>query len=185
MTEFDKLPFPDPNIKTLFYAGIGARKTPVVIRSQMTWVAEILAKNGYTLRSGGAEGADTAFEWGAGEKCQIFFPYDATPRTIAIAKEIHPKPNDLGESGLKLMARNTLQVFGGDLDSPVNFVLCWTPDGCEHWDTRTRETGGTGQAIEMASRKGIPVINMFNGDWKLRLQELLNIEFPDGKDKHL
>lgn len=66
-------------------------------------------------------------------------------------------------------------IFGKNLDTPVDFVLCYTKDGCEHYVERGSQTGGTGQAIELASRKYIPVINLANKDWKLKLKQTLNI----------
>ena len=47
-----------------------------------------------------------------------------------------------------------------DLNTPSEFVICWTPDGSE--GTTTRETGGTGQAIRMAKKRGIKVMNLAN-----------------------
>jgi predicted Rossmann fold nucleotide-binding protein DprA/Smf involved in DNA uptake len=43
------------------FTGIGSRKTPPEILAQIEKIAEIAAASGWTLRSGGAEGADTAF----------------------------------------------------------------------------------------------------------------------------
>ena len=54
------------------------------------------------------------------------------------------------------MARNTYQVLGLDLMSPVDFVICWTPLG--------RDDGGTGQAIRIANAHNIPVYNTRNKD---------------------
>lgn len=48
-----------------FYAGVGARKTPQYILAFMTTVAKALTERGWVLRSGGADGADSAFEEGA------------------------------------------------------------------------------------------------------------------------
>lgn len=47
-----------------YYTGIGSRSTPKEIKELMTTLGTCLAENGWTLRSGGAEGADTAFEQG-------------------------------------------------------------------------------------------------------------------------
>lgn len=47
------------------YAGIGSRQTPDDILELMHRIGSTLAINGFTLRSGGAVGADTAFEQGA------------------------------------------------------------------------------------------------------------------------
>lgn len=50
------------------------------------------------------------------------------------------------------MARNTCQVLGLNLDSPVKAVICYTPGGSG--------SGGTGQAIRIAQAYKIPVIDM-------------------------
>lgn len=72
------------------------------------------------------------------------------------------------------MARNGHQVLGATLDQPVSFVLCWTPDGAESEAQRTRDTGGTGQAIALASRHGIPVFNLANRGALNRVAALLH-----------
>lgn len=180
--EFDLLPA--PAARTMAYAGVGSRRTPPDALAQMTRLAARLAARGYTLRSGGAQGADLAFEAGAGDLKEIFpGTAKAGPRELAVAREVHPSPPALDRARnpafvWNLMARNTNQVFGRALDSPVDFVLCWTPDGIEHHLERTRDTGGTGQAIEMASRKGIPVINMNRPGWRDRLLLVIG---PDGR----
>lgn len=46
------------------YTGVGSRSTPKKIYEMMVEVAYKLSGQGYTLRSGAAEGADTAFEIG-------------------------------------------------------------------------------------------------------------------------
>ena len=50
---------------TLIYAGIGSRATPESVLADMTKMATWLARTGWHLASGGAEGADTAFAGGA------------------------------------------------------------------------------------------------------------------------
>lgn len=51
-------------MKSKTYTGVGSRETPEEIMQLMERIAYKLAKDGYTLRSGGAEGADTAFYQG-------------------------------------------------------------------------------------------------------------------------
>ena len=46
---------------TLIYAGIGARATPDGVLADMEVMAGWLARTGWTLSTGGADGADTAF----------------------------------------------------------------------------------------------------------------------------
>jgi hypothetical protein len=174
ITSFSDLPTYKPGQKNMTYAGIGSRQTPPAIIKKMTEIANWLVSKGYTLQSGGAEGADRAFEAGAGNKKNIFYAKDATPVTLQIASEIHPKWSALKSDFVrKLMARNTFQVFSRNLNQPVDFVLTWTPDGMENSSERSIQSGGTGQAIDMASRKGIPVVNMNRSGWEGKLRSIL------------
>lgn len=181
---FDSLPFKS-NKQNYIYAGIGSRKIPIHIATEMTNIASYLENIGYKLRSGHAIGSDLAFENGVKNEInkEIYLANSVKTNSIVlkIAREIHPNPKSLdlipnSQYVWNLMARNTYQVFGIDLTIPVDLILCWTPDGIIHYKDRTRATGGTGQAIELASRKNIPVINMFNDNWKGQLEKLLNNE---------
>ena len=60
------------------------------------------------------------------------------------------------------MIRNVYQVLGKDLNTPSEFVICWTPDGAETANERSIKTGGTGFAIALADSLGIPVYNLAN-----------------------
>jgi len=171
---FDALPAYTGDTNT--YAGVGSRQTPANVQQVMGRVALVLGKNGKHLNTGNAKGADTAFATGARGKKTIYTPKDATDQTRTIAKEVHPNPKSLSGYVLDLQARNTNQVFGKDLDTPVDFLLAWTPNGETRADQRyyggkddPNNTGGTGQAIALADLKGIPVINMKNIGW---LEEL-------------
>ncbi len=173
---------------TFRYAGIGSRSTPPAVLDKMTRIAERLAARepwGYALLSGGANGADSAFEAGADAK-EIYLPWKgfngrahsaiSLPNSDAyrVAAEMHPGWKRLDEPARALMARNSHQILGADLRSPVDFVVCWTPDGCENGATRTRETGGTGQAIALADRWGVPVFNLRHGQGALnRIRDFL------------
>ena len=142
-----------------------------------------LALLGFTLRSGAADGADHAFENGCNlagnligsefEPCrkEIYLPWagfngsqSALHYIPSEAFEIAADIYGVGWKHLKLavkklMARNILQVMGIGLDEPSTFVLCWTRDGCNTADARTKETGGTGQAIAYADEMNIPIFN--------------------------
>lgn len=173
------LPFHVPLQQRMIYAGVGSRETPPEMLATMTKVAKRLDELGYILYSGGAAGADMAFERGAAKK-RIFFALQATndERAQELVNEVHPFPSALRQYPRDLMARNAYQVFGKEMDTPVDFVLCWTPDGVEHHEQRKHSTGGTGQAISLASLKGIPVVNMANPDWKNKLKLLVMPDIP-------
>lgn len=134
------------------YAGIGSRETPEHILNQMHAIAVELQARGFTLRSGGAAGADTAFERGAGIRKEIYRPEHVTPEALALAEKHHPAWHRCSDHAKLLLARNGFQVLGPDLRSPSLFVVCWTKDG--------KASGGTGQAIRIAEHHGIPVFNL-------------------------
>lgn len=152
------------------YAGIGSRDSPPRIIELMTDIGEYLAKKGYILRSGGADGADTAFEKGcdaARGKKEIYLPWrsfnnnlsplcSVTPAAMDLAELYHPAYEKLSHSSKLLMARNGFQVLGRDLQTPVRFIVCYTLDA--------QVIGGTGQALRIAMDRKIPILNL--GDRK-------------------
>jgi hypothetical protein len=154
----------------------------------MSQLAVRLADAGYILRSGAADGADTAFEQGcneAGGPKEIFLPwkgfnnntsmlYEQHPDSFKLAGQIHRGWNHLLPSVRKLMARNMHQVLGIDLKTPSAFVVCWTPDGCTSIEHYTERTGGTGTAISLASSLDIPVFNLHHPKALSRLVEFIS-----------
>lgn len=179
-----------PAVSLPTYAGIGSRETPPEILRLMSRVAMRLADRGYVLRSGGAAGADAAFEAGSGFASEIYLPwrgfndhesplFEPTADAFKLAANLHPNWSRLDERSRCLMARNGHQVLGLDLRSPVDFVVCWTPDGCETEAQRGHRTGGTGQAIALANRHDIPVFNLANPDALERIKARLD-EVVDG-----
>lgn len=170
------------------YTGIGARKTPEPVLKKMRDFGSVLARLGYTLRSGAAAGADTAFETGcfsAMGKRDIYLPWphfnnhpsplhQVSQDALKMAEDYYPYGwTSLTQGVKKLMARNMYQVLGSELDSPSDLVICWTPDGARTKEERTRSTGGTGQAIACASDNGIPVFNLFNNNEDERIIDFL------------
>lgn len=149
-----------------YYAGIGSRQTPEPVMRRMTTTAYALHLLGWTLRSGGAEGADTAFaaDVPVANK-QIFLPWKGfngcahgilpsdPDWATKIALKFHPRWESLSRAARALMIRNTCQILGrqeGDVRS--SFVICWTKDG--------KASGGTGQALRIAHYYEVPVFNM-------------------------
>lgn len=149
------------------YAGIGARATPEPILLEMQSIAMRLALAGWVLRSGLAAGADTAFDKGrsvVGGRAVLRTRTDWQP-AIDHAAQFHPAWDRCSDIAKALHARNSLVMLGDWLDKPVSFVVCWTPDGAV--------TGGTGQALRIATAYGIPVFNLAADGAAARLWEWL------------
>lgn len=170
------------------YAGIGSHLTPPRVGARMRATAVRLEALGWTLYSGGnghprassasPDGADAWFESGVRDpaNARIFLPWAGAfghpsplhhvdERAHTIARTYHPAYHRLSSAGRLLMARNSYQVLGPDLDDPVAFVVCWTPDG--------QASGGTGQALRIAADHDIPVFNLHDGTAMDRLAEFI------------
>ena len=156
------------------YAGIGSRQTPAYVIDDMVHIGK-LAAGGWILRSGAAQGADAAFEKGCdlqhGEK-EIYLPWynfndhpslltSPSDEALQLASNIHPAYKSLPDPVKRLLARNMHQILGKDLNTPVRCVICWTPNGQLNKKQYTRQSGGTGSAIALASDWDIPVFNLF------------------------
>jgi hypothetical protein len=155
-----------------YYVGVGARNTPPQVLDWMERTGEMLARYGYTLRSGGAFGADSAFEKGCDKafgKKEIFLPWkgfqykegivvsEDDSFAFHLAENFHPAWDKLSPAAKKLMARNTRQIFGPPGESlecceeRSAFLVCYTDGG--------QIKGGTGQALRMAEALKIPIFN--------------------------
>lgn len=145
-----------------FYTGVGSRKTPANILAIMQKLAQKLALDGWILRSGGAKGADSAFEFGAAEFKNIYYANDANQASMDIAAKFHPAWDRCSIYVKKLHGRNSFQVLGSNLDIPSAFLVCWTQDACTHHASRSYSTGGTGTAISIAESYGVKIFNLAN-----------------------
>lgn len=154
-------------MEKLIYAGIGSRKTPTDVCELMSSLASQLRKLGWHLRSGHADGADKAFEAGAGAEAEIFLPWSGFDKTQAggkfivpditanherIAREHHPNWSACSQGAKLLHIRNVCQVLGADLKTPSRMVICWTPNG--------QRGGGTGQALRIADSFHVPIFDL-------------------------
>lgn len=139
-----------------YYVGIGSRATPQDILDYMTKAAGLLEKMGYILRSGGADGADKAFENGVLSPMNkvILRPKHATLESLNLASRIHPMWTACNSYAQALHGRNCQIIIGEHLDKPAEFVLCWTLDGAER--------GGTRTGLVLAKQMGIPTFNLAN-----------------------
>ncbi len=169
------------------YAGIGSRETPLVICGLMEQIGDELEDRGYTLRSGAAGGADSAFEERVEDLKEIYLPWvgfngrlrvegiiapdlSNWEQALEISEEAHPNWGRCSEGARKLLTRNVYQVLGKDLDTPCEFIICWTKDG--------KASGGTGQALRMADVWEIPVFNLRRSEDLSTVCKALGIEKP-------
>lgn len=171
-----------------YYTGVGSRGTPPEVMKLISEIAFKLELDGYTLRSGGADGADSAFEEGCYKLKDIYIPWrgfmdrgsaiipEKDRRSVykkaeAIALEFHPNPEAIkGKPALKLHTRNVFQVLGDDLETPSDFVILWAPpykDGV---------TGGTNMAYQIAAANDIEIFNLFDDKVKERFKKYVGWE---------
>jgi len=157
-------------LKRPYYCGIGSRQTPPEVQKEIREIAKRLSRAGWTLRSGFAEGADEAFEQGHGKGLkEIYLPWpkfrdhpstlvkfdqETMKRAYEIAEKYHPAWEKCNSSARKMHSRNVFQVLGHTFDKPVEYVICWTPDG--------GPSGGTGQAMRIADALRIPILNIYH-----------------------
>lgn len=150
------------------YAGIGSRETPAEVCKVMIDYAAHLARKGWLLRSGGAKGADTAFETGCdleGGKKEIFYAKDCTKDARLLLQRHYPNIRGKSDYVMKLLARNLMIIYGADLATPVNAIICWTPNGLD--------VGGTAIGLNEARSSGIKITNLGKPDTLKRVIDLL------------
>lgn len=154
-----------------YYTGVGSRDTPQVVCDDMTEIAAFLRPY-FFLRSGGAGGADSAFEDGAGDHKEIYLPKDGfngryhddevffymanypdiNNRAKKIAEKFHPVWNRLDYRSKQFHTRNVYQVLGKDLKSPSKFLICYTKGGLMK--------GGTATTLRIAKEYKVPIYNL-------------------------
>lgn len=178
-----------------YYTGVGSRETPPHVLEVMEEAAEALANLGWTLRSGGAEGADTAFEkgaskgskevlseiylpwpyfndrdWGTRYRAEYICPLDLGGYWMEareVAASVHPFWEKCGVGAKALHTRNIFQVLGKKLDKPSKFLICYSvPKG-------DSVSGGTATAYNLAVEKGVQCFNLYHGEHIARLQKFL------------
>lgn len=169
-----------------FYTGVGSRETPHDVLQLMTYTAKKIDELGYTLRSGGARGADYAFE-SASNNHAIYsvskkhIPISGKPNIIP---NLEPYRELVSECCLHykkiknqyvkdLHTRNICQVIGHDPLEIIksDFLICYTFNG--------EYIGGTTTAIRCAERFDIPVFNFGKyktiDEMQIHLKEFLKL----------
>lgn len=164
-----------------YFTGVGARSTPVWCRYLMEDIASKLCNQGYSLRSGSASGADTAFEIGCDRVLgngEIYVPWNSfgtgSPRTgkkyhtitpqqlkgiraFYLKSGILPEFDNLKRSVKLLHARNYLQVLGRH--HQVSKVCLFYSE--TDWFTGA-PVGGTRIAYAVSTHFKVPCYNLQN-----------------------
>ena len=177
------------------YTGIGSRETPEHIMRIMTLLAQKLEQQGWILRSGGASGADSAFQDGVTRHDHVFLPWKGFNRKqgtlitdrhlISEAMYIMQRNNVHEEwdrminspramAAVKLHTRNVFQILGHDLKTPAKMVICWTPDGATGFSDSSKITGGTRTGIRLAEVYNIPVFNLQRPEHLQRIMDFID-----------
>lgn len=169
------------------YTGIGSRQAPQDILTLMTCVAANLEYKGFTLRSGGADGCDTAVYNGVIRKAEIYLPWDGFNNlekggeqffvpsefenyddTYDMMVELVPYHAKLSAGTQALHRRNIYQVLGKDLNTPSKFVLYWAEES-----KKGIVAGGTRIAVDLARSRDIPTFNLYKDVDYQRVTKLL------------
>ena len=148
---------------------IGSRQTPLHILAIMQVLSKYFYKSGWILRSGGADGADTAgaTHYPVNDPLrEIYVPWknfnnvedgihdgDVDDAEV-IASCVHPAWHRCKIGAKKLHSRNVFQILGKHPVSAMvlsDLVVCWTPHGAD--------VGGTATAVELAHRHNVPTFN--------------------------
>jgi len=171
------------------YAGIGSRETPPDVCDLMTRLAGALEKAGYVLRSGGAAGADTAFQMGVKDdrNMEIYLPwprfnghrgivtgkdecndalsmkyYEWRDAKCRLIKKGEPAWRGLSEGARDMMRRNLNQIGGPDIPAVMKGDLRGLSKFVVCWTPNGLPIGGTGQALRLALAFQIPIRNLWN-----------------------
>lgn len=173
----------------LYYAGIGSRETPDQVLRYMTQLGYFLAEQGLVLRSGGAEGADLAFERGAlayaqqanlpvPAVAQIFAPWRGfnsahrdtrhdivgwdTPELAAQAEHLASQVHPAWHrcsQGARKMHARNCAQILGPALDPQD-----ASSFVVCWTKNGLGGGGTGQAIRLARQHKIPILDLGDRD---------------------
>jgi hypothetical protein len=171
-----------------YYTGVGSRDIPPWAYFELKAIAKRLSLDGYVVRSGGADGADTAFYQGGYPNTEIYLPWDGFNNMTAghehvnaksldnhteackIAASFHPAWDKLSNGAKLLHARNAYQVLGFNLDDPSLVLICYAPP------KGMGVKGGTSTAFEIAKSWRVPTYNIYLPNELRDIKSILNIQ---------
>ena len=149
----------------LIYTGIGHRDTPEHILALFREVGAFLASKNCVLRSGGAQGADSAFEEGCDQRNgakEIYLPYKGfrgnkselygiadDEAALTLAAKYHQRWSSLSQKAKLLIGRNVYQVLGKDLKTVSDFIICYSV-----------KPSGTNMTLRVAADYNVSIYNL-------------------------
>ena len=180
---------PQPRPRPVAYAGVGSRATPPEVLAGMSDLARVLGDAGFALSTGGADGADRAFETGAlhtDAPVTVHTPwpgyngYRPGRDPESDIDVIHPRPGDAvrGQSfehlarkhhpawercrrGARALFVRNVSILAGALDDEGTVLPVRAVVAWNpNGSAHGREAGGTGHTLRVAADLGIPVVNL-------------------------
>ena len=171
------------------YAGIGSRRTPDAVLDAMADLAETLGRLGCALSTGGAHGADQAFETGAlrtdapitvhapwpgyngyqpGREPESDIDVRVPGPTDAVggepyadlARRHHPAWERCGRGARALFVRNVAILAGALGDDGNPLPVLAVVAYTPNGLPAGRYAGGTGHSLRIAAELGIPAVNV-------------------------
>ena len=181
------------------YAGVGARATPDAVLAHMREIAERLGERGWRLRTGGADGADSAFAAAAPpDRREVIVPWRGYNGLDARAGDTRAGDTRAGHgSACRVLTPAEIEAMRPhaelhhyawerctakvrDLHARNVAVLLGTDlkqpaHAVVCWTKDGRDIGGTGLAIRLAQHRGIPVLNLAEMDVRAAMDRLERI----------
>ena len=180
---------PQPQPHPVAYAGVGSRATPAEVLAGMSDVAQVLGDAGFALSTGGADGADRAFEAGAlrtdapvtvhtpwpgyngyrsgrDPESDIDVIYPRAGDTVRgtsflhLARKHHPAWDRCRRGARALFLRNVSILAGALDDEGTVLPVSAVIAWTPNGRAHGREAGGTGHTLRVAADLGIPVVNL-------------------------
>ena len=179
----------EPRPGSFAYAGVGSRRTPPDVLRAMSDIAQSLGEAGVALSTGGADGADRAFETGAlrtdapitvhtpwpgyngyrpgrDPETDIDVVHPSSTETLQghryadLAQEHHPYWNRCSRGARALFLRNVSILAGALDDDGENLPVRAVIAWTPNGLPVGREAGGTGHTLRTAASLDIPCINL-------------------------
>ncbi len=179
----------DAEPRTFAYAGVGSRRTPPDILDAMSDIAQTLGDAGTALSTGGADGADKAFETGAlrtDAPITVHTPWPGyngyrpgrQPETdidvvhpsatdivrghayAELAREHHPHWDRCHRGARALFVRNVSILAGAQGDDGGTLPVRAVIAYTPNGLPVGREAGGTGHTLRTAAYLDIPCVNL-------------------------